>query len=147
MYQNYVSSNSLPISRDFIDQNVSEFVGYLWESTHIEGCHLTSSSSETYEFKNRISKVGFTDQLWIDSDDFSLEIELISHQKETKVHLQNELWRFYLYLKILLNYWLMKKEIYSTTDKLKMNTTYDFHYFILTRSLTSLLQYQKLECW
>ena len=46
----------------------------------------------------QISKVGFTDQLWIDSDDFSLEIELISHQKETKVHLQNELWKFYLYV-------------------------------------------------
>ena len=30
---------------------------------------------------DQISKVGFTDQLWIDSDDFSLEIELISHQK------------------------------------------------------------------
>ena len=43
------------------------------------------------------SKVGFTDQLWIDSDDFSLEIELIGHQNETKVHLQNELWKFYLY--------------------------------------------------
>ena len=30
---------------------------------------------------NQISKVGFKDQLWIDSNDFSLEIELISHQK------------------------------------------------------------------
>ena len=47
---------------------------------------------------NQIFNVGFKDQLWIDSDDFSLEIELISHQKEMKVHLQNELWKFYLYL-------------------------------------------------
>ena len=30
------------------------------------------------------SKVGFTGQLWIDSDDFSLEIELISHQKKNE---------------------------------------------------------------
>ena len=34
---------------------------------------------------NQISKVGSKDQLWIDSDDFYLEIELISHRKETKV--------------------------------------------------------------
>ena len=49
-------------------------------------------------YTNQISKVGFTDQLWIYSDDFSLEIELISHQNETKIHLQNELCKFYLYL-------------------------------------------------
>ena len=43
------------------------------------------------------SEVGFPDQLSFLSDDFSLEIELISHQKQSKVHLQNELWKFYLY--------------------------------------------------
>ena len=30
---------------------------------------------------NQISKVGFKDQLWIYSDDFSLEIELTNYQK------------------------------------------------------------------
>ena len=55
-------------------------------------------------FTNQISKVGFTYQLWIDSGDFSLEIELISHQKETKVHLQNELWKFYLCLMLCYGY-------------------------------------------
>ena len=43
------------------------------------------------------SEVSFQDQLSFLSDDFSLEIELISHQKQSKVHLQNELWKFYLY--------------------------------------------------
>ena len=43
------------------------------------------------------SEVGFQDQLSFLSDDFSLEIECISHQKQSKVHLQNELWKFYLY--------------------------------------------------
>ena len=46
---------------------------------------------------NFSSKVSFTDQLSFLSDDFSLEIELIGHQKQSKVHLQNELWKFYLY--------------------------------------------------
>ena len=45
---------------------------------------------------NEISRVRFRDKLWINSDEISLEIELISHQKETKVDLQNELWKFYL---------------------------------------------------
>ena len=49
-----------------------------------------------YYITNQISKVDFTDQFWIDSDYISLEIELIGHRKETKVHLQNELWKFYL---------------------------------------------------
>ena len=63
----------------------------------------------SYVITNQISKVGFTYQLRIDSDDFSLEIELISHQKETKVHLQNELWKFYLYR---LNIQSIKLKIY-----------------------------------
>ena len=37
---------------------------------------------------NEISKVRFRDELWIDSGEISLEIELISHQKETKVDIQ-----------------------------------------------------------
>ena len=48
------------------------------------------------------SEVGFPDQLSFLSDDFSLEIELISYQKQSKVHLQNELWKIYLYQKFLL---------------------------------------------
>ena len=43
------------------------------------------------------SKVGSTDQISFLSDRFSLEIELISHQKQFKVNLQIELWKFYLY--------------------------------------------------
>ena len=54
------------------------------------------------------SKVGFTYQLWIVSGDLSLQIELIGHQNETKVHLKDELWKFYLYLS------LIKPIIYSS---------------------------------
>ena len=43
---------------------------------------MTKRLIEFYDsIANQISKVGFKDQLWIYSDDFSLEIELISHQK------------------------------------------------------------------
>ena len=51
--------------------------------------------------KNEISKVRFGDELWFLSVDLSLEIELIGQQKETKVHLQNEIWKFHLYLGLL----------------------------------------------
>ena len=103
MYQNYVSANSLPTSRDSIDQNVSGFLRHLWGSTHIEGSLFD-------KFKQR--------DLWV-------------------------------YLKILLNYWQMKREIYSTTDKLKMNTTYDvlysythkkFHQFIVIPEIGVLIR-------
>ena len=50
-----------------------------------------------WAYTNEISKIRFRDVLWIDSGEISLEIELISHHKETKVDLQNELWKFYLY--------------------------------------------------
>ena len=48
------------------------------------------------EYTNKISKVRFRDEHWIYSGEISLEIQLISHQKETKVDLQNELWKYYL---------------------------------------------------
>ena len=38
-------------------------------------------------YTNENFKVRFRDEIWIDSGEISLEIELISHQKETKVDL------------------------------------------------------------
>ena len=49
-------------------------------------------------FTNEISKVGSTYQIWFRSGDPSLQIECIGHQKQSEVHLQNELRTKKLYL-------------------------------------------------
>ena len=74
------------------------------QNSNIKSLELVANYANCYswyDFKPKYttfsSEVGFQDQLLFLSDDFSLEIELISHQKQSKVHLQNELWKFYLY--------------------------------------------------
>ena len=80
-YKN-VRVHTLPFIKALSTENLIDFI--------VHKCGAMDFLPDT----NKIYKVGFTDQLWIDSDEFSLEIELISHQKEKKVHLQNEFENF-----------------------------------------------------
>ena len=73
------------------------YVNSVKSKNHIKKISLIGEMSINVD-TNEISKVRFRDELWIDSGEISLEIELINHQKGTKVDLQNELWKFYLYL-------------------------------------------------